>query len=619
MSKIITFYSYKGGVGRSMALANVAVKLSGLGHKTLIIDWDLEAPGLEFYFKEYLDLSKIKTKPGIIDILKGDHSTNLKSTKWTDCISTISIDNATPSIHFISSGSNKDNYYKKVQEFDLDSFFNKNKGQSLLYELRNEWLNTYDFILIDSRTGITDYGGICTILLPDVNILFVTTNDQSLTGSEYVFEKAHQIRKQLPYDYENIIFVPILSRYDATEEYQISQDWIKKIDKSLSKLYEKWTPRNIITEELIQQTSIPYIPYFSYGERLAVLEESSSMTRSLSNAYENLSALIANNFQYLDDMINNRRSFLARASKIKNKDDLRLRHTVPLVNSPDLIHLNYDNHQKWLSTNGSAGDQMDIKNKEFLNLELFDLNLGKSEFNTSTMKNSNFTFIDFSHSSYRYSNFSGSKFTSSNLSSIDGFNAIYINVIFDGVSATLSDLSTSNLTDAIIKNSDFFQSNLDDCNMQNSKLQNSNFDLASFKNSDLNSSNLEHSNFYRSNFANANLRSCICYDADFKGANFSDANLAYAKGLKESQLKMTILDFAKLPDHINFSDSLNSFGKNLKSVQSSFWITSIIALTYLFALINYLTIGNSKEFIIFLPNLQNFAIPQIIAIIISMY
>ena len=56
--RIITFYSYKGGTGRSMALANIAFLLArGLAgdpaqtatraRRVLMIDWDLEAPGLE--------------------------------------------------------------------------------------------------------------------------------------------------------------------------------------------------------------------------------------------------------------------------------------------------------------------------------------------------------------------------------------------------------------------------------------------------------------------------------------------------------------------------------------------------------------------------------------------
>jgi hypothetical protein len=54
MSRIVTFYSYKGGVGRTLALSNVAVLLAKQGKKVLVMDWDIEAPGLDRYFKDYL-------------------------------------------------------------------------------------------------------------------------------------------------------------------------------------------------------------------------------------------------------------------------------------------------------------------------------------------------------------------------------------------------------------------------------------------------------------------------------------------------------------------------------------------------------------------------------------
>ena len=46
---IVTFSRYKRGVGRSMAVANVgrlvARNRASSGQKTLLIDWDLDAPG----------------------------------------------------------------------------------------------------------------------------------------------------------------------------------------------------------------------------------------------------------------------------------------------------------------------------------------------------------------------------------------------------------------------------------------------------------------------------------------------------------------------------------------------------------------------------------------------
>ena len=49
--RVITFYSFKGGVGRTMALANVAFRLADVHALDVVaVDWDLEAPGLHTFF-----------------------------------------------------------------------------------------------------------------------------------------------------------------------------------------------------------------------------------------------------------------------------------------------------------------------------------------------------------------------------------------------------------------------------------------------------------------------------------------------------------------------------------------------------------------------------------------
>jgi len=63
---IVTFYSYKGGVGRSMAVANVAWILANKFHKrVLVVDWDLEAPGLH----RFLDIQDHEVTRGLIELL----------------------------------------------------------------------------------------------------------------------------------------------------------------------------------------------------------------------------------------------------------------------------------------------------------------------------------------------------------------------------------------------------------------------------------------------------------------------------------------------------------------------------------------------------------------------
>lgn len=53
---IFTFYSYKGGVGRSLALLNTAYDLVSRGRHVLIIDMDLEAPGVSGFLHRHGEL-----------------------------------------------------------------------------------------------------------------------------------------------------------------------------------------------------------------------------------------------------------------------------------------------------------------------------------------------------------------------------------------------------------------------------------------------------------------------------------------------------------------------------------------------------------------------------------
>lgn len=63
----ITFYSYKGGVGRTLALANIAIYLSRFGQNVCIMDFDLEAPGLHYKFPQLFKASDIRG--GLVDYI----------------------------------------------------------------------------------------------------------------------------------------------------------------------------------------------------------------------------------------------------------------------------------------------------------------------------------------------------------------------------------------------------------------------------------------------------------------------------------------------------------------------------------------------------------------------
>ena len=67
--KVLTFYSYKGGTGRTMALANTAWILASNGKKVRLVDWDLEAPGLHRYFAPFLADPLFAETEGLMEFL----------------------------------------------------------------------------------------------------------------------------------------------------------------------------------------------------------------------------------------------------------------------------------------------------------------------------------------------------------------------------------------------------------------------------------------------------------------------------------------------------------------------------------------------------------------------
>ena len=71
MRKVIAFWGFKGGSGRSLLLANLAAAMSASGKRVLVIDCDLEAPGVGDYFDAPGDETfySWREKKGILDLI----------------------------------------------------------------------------------------------------------------------------------------------------------------------------------------------------------------------------------------------------------------------------------------------------------------------------------------------------------------------------------------------------------------------------------------------------------------------------------------------------------------------------------------------------------------------
>ncbi len=262
MSSIVTFYSYKGGVGRSMALANIAVLLARRGLRVLAVDWDLEAPGLDQYFASLkLDTSGNGLLRLILDVADG------KSAHYKDYLWKVSISEGSD-FAFLPSGRDSDmEYAKNLDQFDWRAFFSKYGGGDFIEQLREQWRTDFDVVLIDSRTGLTDTGGICTIQLPDVVVPMFTANYQSLYGVRDVMRLAQRARQMLANDRMPLTIFPLPSRFGVRSEFHESQEWIDRFEEALTEFYEDWLPKWARPRFVLEQVKIPQVDYFGFGEK----------------------------------------------------------------------------------------------------------------------------------------------------------------------------------------------------------------------------------------------------------------------------------------------------------------------------------------------------------------
>ncbi|MBS1212727.1 MAG: hypothetical protein H6R26_1344 [Proteobacteria bacterium] len=203
---IFTFYSFKGGVGRSMGMAAVGYLLAQRGLKVLAVDFDLEAPGLErYFFDEPGPLAEVRGNPGLIDLVLAykraltseSEFQRAEFKQWQAYIvDAIPRTPAGGSVDLMTSGrrypeERYGEYALAVRSFDWQDFFHNWRGDRFFDWLRRELTDPergYDAVLVDSRTGVTEMGGVCAYQLADVAVLLCAPNYQNLDGTRAVVD-----------------------------------------------------------------------------------------------------------------------------------------------------------------------------------------------------------------------------------------------------------------------------------------------------------------------------------------------------------------------------------------------------------------------------------------------
>lgn len=190
--RTISFYSYKGGTGRTLLVANLAVYAARLGLNVVMADLDLEAPGLAYKF-----LPAPPKRPGVLDWLR---------TSPRPAISTMAMRLEVPDpfnpdgvLRLIGAGPPPSlTYLRELRNFQSTAFGDSSSdavaGMLALRDAIEEQFAP-DLLLLDARTGISNTNAITTRVLADDVVAVALNTREQLEGTREVLRSLTTLAK----------------------------------------------------------------------------------------------------------------------------------------------------------------------------------------------------------------------------------------------------------------------------------------------------------------------------------------------------------------------------------------------------------------------------------------
>ena len=318
--EVVTFYSYKGGTGRTMALVNcaglVARSLPPGAKPLLLIDFDLEAPGIHQYLASWPQFSvDFRASPGTLELFELiarriddalallPEQARLDDERTAGLVAGIDLASFVTQVpglplHVICAGRAEEDYDLRLARMGWEGLFNK--APSLFRALGDRFAAEYSLTFVDSRTGLTDTSGICSMLLPDAIVVVFTPNHQSLTGIEHLMKRASRYRAESA-DLRPLRIYPLASRVDTTTEhfrtvwrmggsampvFGVVRGYQPMFAEAFAEINGIPDSRQRALGAYFDKVQVPHSADYAFGERLCFVPGTSADTLSVRSSYE---------------------------------------------------------------------------------------------------------------------------------------------------------------------------------------------------------------------------------------------------------------------------------------------------------------------------------------------
>ena len=274
---VALFYSFKGGAGRSTALAATALHLAAAGERVAVLDADLDAPGVGTLLAgydgavsscgivDYLLEQRILGNPAGIDMEDYHHRYAAGGVRRTGEIVVC------PAGHFDRR------YVEKLARIDYGE--SKDGTQHpfvvLLQRIREDL--SPDWILVDARAGLGDVSGFLTGGLCHFHVLFGTLADASWRGLELILERlgGDRVRQGKPQG-ECVLVASMVPRSDEELFRGCVERFTDRAREAFSEHYyaEPEASEEFWTMDDIESADAPHVPVvLPYDERLATFRD----------------------------------------------------------------------------------------------------------------------------------------------------------------------------------------------------------------------------------------------------------------------------------------------------------------------------------------------------------